>query len=208
MRLLSHLARRPISCRPSCPTPRSILWPPCQARPPFPLLFSESSRCPSKVRDGWPCACSNRKYNARLPPFVIESVKQGPGRRATCQRGENCTIGGSICTSAWSVCCRRVFPGPNHQVANRVLGACPGVYADEKTHRAIGSNLPGGFCAEGTRWRVRQRSRRSGWRWTHSRSRSCSREGFQAGTRCQQHSCRDGEPRCRGQERSSGCSAR
>jgi len=44
--------------------------------------------------------------------------------------------------------CRRVSSGSDHRVVNRVLGACPGAYADEKDHRAIGSDLRGCFCAE------------------------------------------------------------
>ena len=42
----------------------------------------------------------------------------------------------------------RVFFGRIGKLAKRVLGAPPGVYADEKDHRANGANLPGWFCAE------------------------------------------------------------
>ena len=121
------------------------------------------------------------KNRARLPPLWIERLNKvrAAGRR----RAEAAKTAPSEALFALGRVrlLKCFFSGRISRLARRVLG-CPGVYTDEKDNRAIGSNLPGCFCADrggggGSRGGGHPRG---GWRWTHSRSRSCSREGFQA----------------------------
>ena len=210
MHPLSRPAPHPISCRRTGPTPQLILWPACQGPPPFPLLSLKSSRCSSKSLGWLAHACSNRENRARWPPFVNRERGQRAGRwLTTCSSGQNCTIGSIICTWPCALSHATSFPAESASWPNACLVLRQGVYADEKDHRANGPDLPGCSCAEQRKRRriTRRRSSRGGWRGTHSRSRSCCRESCQAGTRPAAR-CRDGEPRCRGQERPSRRSAR
>ena len=98
---------------------------------------------------GWlACVYSNRQVRARLFPLGSRGrTRCGPPgddllrQRKLHYRKQYLHL--AVCAFS-----RRVFSGRNPALAKRVLGACPGVHADEEDNRAIGSNLPGRFCAE------------------------------------------------------------